>query len=144
MRESHRTAAGPRTRTLVAFTSLDDDVIRRAQSRARGHLEKLDVRRAAAKAGAPVAPSAADAAAIGLFEALQNGDSPRPALWRLMAEHVPRGLQPLSAEGRAAAEWLSSTPEQRGEALVDLLSLADALPQRRRRSQLRFPRLESR
>ena len=143
VRESVRTEKGPRSRTLASFKELTEDVVQQAQSRASGQIEKAELLRAAARAGAPVAPSQADGAAIELFAALEAGEHPRPALWRLMSEHVPRSLEPLSADALPVGEWVTATPRHRGETLVDLLGLADALPQRRRSPRLGFPRLNS-
>jgi hypothetical protein len=46
--------------------------------------------------------------------------------------------------GSGIAEWMASTPRERGKTLVDLLLLADALPYNGRRGKaLEFPRLDS-
>jgi hypothetical protein len=43
----------------------------------------------------------------------------------------------------AAAQWIGIDAEQRGEALRDLLELADALPAPARTPEIDFPRLDS-
>lgn len=96
----------------------------------------------------PVARSAADQAARELIAALGKGDQPEPKLRRLLATKLdddPREVTTPSTPGGAVAEWMASTPEERGKALVDLLLLADALPHSGRRGMpLRFPRLTPR
>jgi hypothetical protein len=48
-----------------------------------------------------------------------------------------------SDSARAAASWLTATPQRRGETLRDLLLLADRLPASRASASRRFPRMES-
>jgi hypothetical protein len=51
---------------------------------------------------------------------------------------------PASEAAHSVAEWMAATPAERGEALVDLLLLADALPSDGRTGKpLQFPRLDS-
>jgi hypothetical protein len=48
-----------------------------------------------------------------------------------------------SDSARSAAGWIAATSRQRGEALRDLLLLADRLPRGRAAERPRFPRIES-
>ncbi len=48
-----------------------------------------------------------------------------------------------SDSASSAAEWIAASSRQRGEALRDLLLLADRLPRGRATEQPRFPRIES-
>ncbi|MHB8329816.1 MAG: hypothetical protein ACYDD6_09370, partial [Acidimicrobiales bacterium] len=63
VRESLHTAKGPRSRTLTTFHVFDDQVLDRARDRARRPFDAATLRRAARKAGAPVAESNADSSA---------------------------------------------------------------------------------
>jgi len=169
LRESHATPRGPRSRTLAFFRSLTPDVIARAQRRSTRQLDAAELRRAAVRAGAPIPPaSLADGAAAELLAELAAGRPPRPTLGRLLLdglEHRDGGLpqrkaDPRERDGelperdgrssgrlpdsvRAAAGWIAATPQRRGEALRDLLLLADRLPRRRRPPALVFPPLHS-
>lgn len=103
----------------------------------------------ARRAGAPVAAAPADRAARDLIAELARGQSPGTGLRRLLVDALlkdsGRGVdeQPLSDTASSAAAWLAATPQRRGEALRDLLLLADALPARQREAVSWFPRLES-
>jgi hypothetical protein len=150
IRESRSTPTGPRSRTLATFKELDEEVIERARSRAKKALDAEQLRRMARRAGAPVAAAGADRAARDLIAELARGQGPDPTLKRLLVDALGgrgRGegedTEPPSDAARSAAAWLAATPRLRGEALRDLLLLADALPARRHESARRFPRLES-
>ncbi len=148
VRESRSTPRGPRSRTLVAFDELTDEVIERARARSSKELSSEGLRRAARRAGAPVAREPADQAARELIAELGKGRQPDPRLRRLLVDKLADGpaqvLTP-SDPSRAVAEWVAATPQERGKVLTDLLLLADALPSGRRRGKpLKFPRLESR
>lgn len=148
IRESQSTPAGPRSRTLASFRELNDEVIDTARSRAEKSLSREQLVEAARRAGAPVARSAADQAARELIAALGRGDQPEPKLRRLLTAKLsddPVEVTTPSEPGKAVAEWMASTPAERGKALVDLLLLADALPHGGRRGKpLGFPRLAPR
>ncbi len=47
----------------------------------------------------------------------------------------------VSDAARSVSEWVDASAGERGDALVDLLSLVDALPPRRRPETIGFPRL---
>jgi hypothetical protein len=143
VRESVSTAAGPRSRTLATFVQLTPDVVERAVARASTGFAPEDLRRAALRAGAPVAAPPADRAAITLLAAVRSGAPPRPGLQRLVRETLRDDLAPPSDAARSAAVWVGIDALQRGEALRDLLLLADALPSPRRAQQSDFPRLAS-
>lgn len=148
IRESRSTPAGPRSRTLASFRELDDEVIEKARNQADKPPSREQLIDAARRVGAPVARSAADQAARELIAALGKGNEPEPKLRRLLTAKLSddsREATTPSDPGRAVAEWMASTPAERGKALVDLLLLADALPHSGRRGKpLRFPRLETR
>jgi len=142
VRESTATKAGPRSRTLATFRTLSPEVIDLARARSRKPITLADVRSAALRAGAPLATSAPDRAARDLLTSLASGERPRPVLRRLLAAMLGNEDERISDTARAATSWVAATPEARGEALRDLLLLADRLPQRHRPGR-RFPRIES-
>lgn len=156
IRESHATPAGPRARTLATFKTLTPEVIEHAQGRAASPLNGDLIRQRARRAGAPVAASQPDRAAGELLAQLTGGQRPRPALQRLLIDALQgsRGGSPDRARdaaepggpsdsARAAGAWIAASPQSRGEALRDLLLLADRLPSPRRPAGARFPRLQS-
>lgn len=100
--------------------------------------------------GAPIARPPIDRAARELIAELGKGRRLDPTLRHLLVDLLRRsdekGAQPTPAgdAARAVAEWMAATAEERGNTLVDLLLLADALPSGGRRGKpLRFPRLDS-
>ena len=143
IRESASTPNGPRSRTLATFRMLSSEVIEHAQARSDRPLDAGALRRAALRAGAPLAPAAAEVAARTLIDELQGGRGPRRALRRALLEELHGDSRP-SDNARAAAAWLNAGPERHGEALHDLLLLADRVPARSRPRRHRFPRIESR
>jgi hypothetical protein len=138
IRESVSTESGPRSRTLATFKRLDEARIERARFRASRDFDRAAVINAALRAGAPVDGAPADEHAEALIRALERGGTPRPALRRLLAGHLRNEPDPTEATTGAAA-WLGASAEERGTALIDLLLLADAIPSRRRSSDLSFP-----
>jgi len=141
IRESERTPRGPRSRTLATFRRLDGETIERARSRAKVPLTAAELVSIARRVGAPVAPSAADDAAIQMLRELNSGSRPRPALRRLLVERLDEQRQPSDTIS-SAAQWIGASPEERGAALRDLLLLADALPDPHRSAgELGFPPL---
>lgn len=145
IRESHSTPKGPRSRTLASFTELSDEVIEHARARADKPPTREQLIDAARRVGAPIARLPADQAARELIAALGKGKQPEPKLRQLLTAKLNddhREATTPSDPARAVAEWMASTPTERGKALVDLLLLADALPHTARRGKpLRFPRL---
>jgi hypothetical protein len=143
IRESHATSEGPRSNTLASFGVLTSEVIERAQLRSSKPLDHEELRRAAARVGAPVAPEAPDRASRELLMELAAGRRPRPVLQRLLLDLLQNQNGSSSSDSAlAASAWIGATPRQRGDALRDLLLLADRLPARKRARQLRFPRIQ--
>lgn len=150
IRESTSTPKGPRSRTLASFRELDDEVIEKARGKIGKSLNAAELRRAARKAGAPVARTTVDRASRELIAELAKGRTPDPALRHMLLDLLQRGYgdrRETSRQGEAehdVAEWMAATPEERGKALVDLLLLADALPHTGRKDKpLLYPRLDS-
>lgn len=144
IRESHSTDAGPRSRTLASFRTLTPAVIERARERSSKDLDADGLRKAARRAGAPVVTPGSDATAGELLAELSAGRRPRPLLVRLLVQALSNDESQPTDNAQAAAAWISASPERRGEALHDLLLLADHLPRRARRERRRFPRIASR
>jgi hypothetical protein len=146
LRESHSTPHGPRSRTLASFKELDPEIVELARKRSAMPLRADELRAAARRVGAPVAPSVGDRASAELIAELAAQRRPRPALTRLLL----RALQANQGDGgqadnaEAAAAWITATPRRRGETLRDLLSLVDYLPRGKPRERERFPRILSR
>lgn len=156
IRESVATPSGPRSRTLATFRRLDDEAIARARERARKPPSPEELREAALRAGAPLAAAPVDRAAAETVRRLAAGESVDPMLRRLLLDALRRqergerveepGPGPeteVSAAAREASQWIGVGPEQRGEALRDLLDLTDSLPLRQREPASDFPRLRS-
>ena len=83
---------------------------------------------------------------------MANGNRLDPMLRRLLLDALTgeergdpqvRSSPAVSDAARAATAWIGSSLAQRGEALRDLLLLADALPAHIRSDQIDFPRLRS-
>jgi hypothetical protein len=144
IRESRATAAGPRSRTLATFSVLTPEIVARAQSRADRPLPATQLRRAARRAGAAVAPPVGDRAAGELLAELADGRRPRPELTRLLIDALQSEPGAPTGNAQAAAAWIGASPQKRGQALRDLLLLVDRLPHRERPRRSRFPRIESR
>jgi hypothetical protein len=147
VRESFSTPKGPRSRTLASFKELTDEVIENAREQAAKPPSPEQLRDAARRAGATIAPAPVDRAARQLISELARGEEPEPKLRHLLVEVLGGGWsEPASSPSstRSAAEWIAATPQQRGKTLEDLLLLADALPSGGRRGKpLRFPRLST-
>jgi plasmid stability protein len=136
VRESRTTPDGPRSRTLASFRELDEATIEKVIERAENPPTREDLGKAALRAGATVAGRSVDGAARDLLRSLARGETPSPMHRRLL-------LEALGGESMQAAEWLGVPAAERGEALEQLLLLADAVPIRRRPATIDFPRLDS-
>jgi hypothetical protein len=145
IRESVASARGPRSHTLATFRVLTPEVIGRAIERATKPLCGRNLRQAAARAGAPIAPDAPDRAAGELLAELAHGRQPRGVLRRLLLTALgdETGGPAPTDNARAAGAWIAATPAERGEALRDLLLLSDRLPATRAVSRPRFPRIRT-
>jgi len=148
IRESRNTPAGPRSRTLATFKELADETIEKAQKRATKPLSADELRQAALRAGAPVSTAPVDRTARDLLGRLAKGQRPDPMLKRLLLDALAnedrsdRPADPsatVSDTARSVSEWVGVSARERGEALEDLLLLADALPLRRRPETIGFP-----
>lgn len=149
IRESLRTPAGPRSRTLASFRELTPEVLEHARARASRPFDAESVKRSAHRKGAPVARAAEQVATQRLLAQLDAGARLPPGWRAMLAETLetsasPRTTEPrVSAQAQSARGWAPASLSDRGAALVDLLLLADALPAPRARPE-RFPRLVSR
>jgi len=144
IRESRTTPAGPRGRTLATFRTLTPDVVEHARARSSRPLRAQKLREIALRVGAPVAAHSPNQAAGELLAELASGSTPRPVLTRLLLDALEPGVaEPVSDSARAAARWITASPNARGETLRDLLLLADRLPSVRAPSQPRFPHIRS-
>jgi hypothetical protein len=136
-RESHSTPDGPRSRTLASFRELDSATLEKIIERATQPTSAAEIVRAALRAGAPVSAAPVDEAARTVLRSIARGERPSPKLHGLLLEALSGDEPPQ------AVAWLGTSSQERGEALWDLLLLADAIPIRRRPKQIGFPRLDS-
>ena len=145
IRESVHTPKGPRSRSLATFTELDDVVLARAAAAATSPFVADEVRASARRAGATIAPSAADDFGRRLLRELRAGQPLSPGLRRLLIDALRDERAPRLDAGDSIADWVGASANERGAALRDLLTLTDRLPQPlRRRSTLTYPRLATR
>lgn len=135
-RESYATPDGPRSRTLATFRALDSATIEKIVERATLPTTSEEIVRAALRAGAAVSAAPVDGAARATLRAIAR-ERPSPKLRRLLLEALGGDEPPQ------ATAWLGTSSVERGEALWDLLLLADAIPLRRRPKEIGFPRLDS-
>lgn len=144
VRESRRTPAGPRSRTLATFREFTPEVTAQVSERSSVPIESDDLRSKVVRAGAPVTESEVERASKTLLRQLSLGQKPRRALAQLIAESFPeaRGSS-VSGEAERMMLWAGASMNERGEALTDLLGLGDALPPVRRREATVFPRIDS-
>jgi hypothetical protein len=141
IRESFRTAYGPRSRTLATFKLLDDDVLARAASAAQRPFDRAAVRLAALRAGASEAESAVEAAARILLRELDRNRPIRPALVAALREALAsRPSADVAGIGHSATDWAADDP-LRGRMTEQLGDLVDALPPHERGGEPAFPRL---
>lgn len=152
VRESASTDSGPRSRTLASFRELTAEVVEKVQARADKPPTSEELTRSALKAGAPVRGPELDEAARETLRLMASGGRPDPMLRRLLLDALSdegRGDRPadpkarVSDAARAATQWVGVGAEERGDALRELLDLADALPVRLRSREIGFPRLKS-
>lgn len=143
LRESRATVSGPRSRTLATFGELTPDVVERARRRSSSELTAAEVRQAAARAGAPIATDPVARASAELLRHLSPASQPPPAHRRLLRNALAPSQDPPTDAERAVAPWIGVDLEVRGEALRELLLLADRIPKPGRRSGPAFPKLDS-
>ncbi|HEU4944059.1 MAG TPA: hypothetical protein VFT10_02750 [Solirubrobacterales bacterium] len=133
----------------MSFRELTDELIEKARAKAEKPIGAEELRRTARRVGAPVTGRPIDRAARELIAELGKGRPLDPTLRHLLTNLLQRGREgeseadrPVSDSGLSVAAWVGATPEQRGDALVDLLLLADAVPSKKRgKKPLRFPPL---
>lgn len=142
IRESRRTTKGPRSKTLASFRVLTPEVAERAGTRALNGLDPEELLYLARMAGAPVRWRPVDEYAAGLLRQLAMGDRPRPALMSLLAGEIPRDEEEPSHEVQRMKMWAGASESDRGRALIDLLSVGDALPRKRYGAASSFPRID--
>lgn len=128
LREASATASGPRSRTLASFRVLTPEVVSHALERSERPLSSAEIRRAAERAGVPIQRPAADDAAARLLAELSQGRGPSARIGHLLVDALSPQSRGATDSERAVAPWIAATLAERGEALRDLLLLADRLP----------------
>ena len=140
-RESVRTEKGPRSRTLATFRELTPEIEVKIRRRSSGPIEIEDLRGKALRAGVPVG-SETDRLATRLLRSMEEGGQLSPRVRRLLLAELGTGEQ-LPHHLERMKSWAGTSLEERGEALVDLLGVGDALPDTGRDAPERFPRIRS-
>jgi hypothetical protein len=145
IRETRRTSHGPRATTLVSFRALTDDVLEQVRQRATGPVNVDHLCAGARRVGAPIELGRVDQLARQLLGAMASGSTPSPGLGQALVDVLTESGIASDAGGELAglAQWIGVADEARADALVELLQLADAIPTRRVRRQLEYPRLVS-
>ncbi len=143
IRETRRTAHGPRATTLVSFRALNDEVLEQARARAVGGVDLEQIRAGARRVGAPIELGRPDQLVRHLLGAMANGALPAPGLRRALADALADAGPRSDGDLAGLAQWVGVPDEERARALEDLLGLADAIPTARTRGPLAFPRLSS-
>lgn len=150
IRESVKTASGPRSRCLLSFHGpLTPDALERAAARATRPFDPRGLVRRARAAGIPVVERSREPELRALLARLHRRDRLDPHLTTVLRRSLRQLPEtPLPEELEEVAEWVGATPAERGEALRELLDLygriAASRPPRRRRERERFPRISSR
>lgn len=144
LRESVWTARGPRSRTLATFRELTPEVIDHAVGRATTPVDRESIVERAGQAGLHVKRvlGASEAAAL-------IGRARREGLWPSLAAAIQEVIGelatgPLPDHLEAIVDWLGVGDKERGEALLDLLRVADRIERSRSgpvRGELEYPSL---
>lgn len=143
-RESHRTPEGPRSRTLATFREFSPEVADRIAGRSAGPVDRDELARKAARAGAPVVTSEIDRTAADLLRQLAMGGALRTGLAKLLADSLANGGKEVDHEGERMKLWAGASVHERAEALASLLDLGEALPAKAGNgAKKRFPRIRS-
>src|SRR5580698_3080908 len=139
IRESQLTPAGPRSRTLVSFRTLNNDVLNRARARAQGSFDESKIRSGARRLGVPMEDSWATELARDLLLEMSQGRLPAPGLRRALYDALGNSGLPEAGGLGDLSLWVGASDEDRAAALADLLGLADAIPaSARRKDSLEF------
>jgi hypothetical protein len=144
IRETRRTAHGPRSTTLVSFRALTDEVLEQASERAASPIDVERIRAGARKVGAPIELGRPDQLARLLLAAMAQDAAPSPGLRRALLDALVEVGTSSSGDLAGLAQWIGVPDAERALALADLLGLADAIPMAARQGTLAFPRLASR
>lgn len=146
IRESIRTADGPRSRTLAIFRALSSEGLDHAEARASRPFDREAVREEAVERGVPWVGTEVASSVREVLAAVEDGTRPPPVLAVVLrevldehaAEELPDSIPPV-------LEWIGRSDTDRGRALRDLLRLADRLGRsgRRAREDLCYPRVSS-
>ena len=142
IRESIATPAGPRPRTLATFRVHTDSVLEAARARAQRTVDEEKVKARAAALKAPrVHGGGAAVTARKLIGELRRGGQLPPGLVVALRKALPPA-QAVSDSLDDVVDWLGASPQERGDALAQLLALASGFPARER-PPLAFPHIKS-
>jgi hypothetical protein len=129
IRETRRTDAGPRARSLASFRgALTPEVLDIAESRAAGAFDRQLLLQRASALGIPVTTKRPSRPVRDLLGLLHRGVGFDPTLLAALRDAIDRaGAAGLPVALREVAEWIGSTDRQRGEALRGLLRVSDRI-----------------
>jgi hypothetical protein len=150
IRETRRTARGPRATTLASFRgALSPDILEAASARARSPLDAEALRARAIELGIPSTERRDERATRSVIAQLRRGVPPSPPLLAALREALEK-LPALQVPARLAelVEWIGADESERGHALRGLLRVSDRIVVSRApvrpRVDDRFPRFASR
>jgi len=147
IRESFRTPGGPRSRTLAAFRVMTEEVLDGAARRARSRLDRSALVRRARDLGAQYEESHEDRAALDVLSRLSHGGKLAPSVAGALRDALRGSPAGVTDSIPPVLEWLGRGAAERGEALRDLLRLADRVARSRGlrpAGDLAYPHIRSR
>lgn len=128
IRETHRTAAGPRSRTLTSFRVLTPEVAEKAIERSSRSLTAWELQKMATEAGALLGTREVDRLARSLLSRKAAGEMPRPGLARALLDALASSSAERRDEREQGGRVGDRDDEAAGERLEEVLGLAEALP----------------
>lgn len=143
-RESFRTEAGPRSRSLATFRELSPQVIQRIVERVSKPLDIEDLRQRALRAGVPTATGVDRLSARVAREITLDGPPSRSR--SILLTDALRDKSELPHHLARMKLWAGATDDERADALADLLRASRAFPPvdwEKRDRRPRFPRIET-
>lgn len=143
IRESVATPRGPRARTLATFRELSDETLEHAEARATSPFDRDRVALRALELGAPRSAGATARLGWRLLAELESGHDVPPVLAGALATRLAHGAAVPPDTLGPLSDWFGASPQERGDALRDLLRLTDRIPRRPPRRGRRFPRIAS-
>lgn len=140
IRESRRGKSGPIARSLSTFKILDRSSLDRARANCRGKFDQDQIVKRAKELGVPTQlVGDATELALNLVAEIRSGAALAPGVAAVVREALPEtpAIDPGIAE--AVAEWAGRSDRDRGDALLELMLLAEQYPDAERKGDIDFP-----